>query len=93
MSETTYNIGSIIVCKKGTTNPYWHPYWSKGRENTQIEGHQGKDRLEAFRKLYKGISQPKVEFWYAPCNGGAFKLTNPKAQIEGLEFWVARIKS
>lgn len=70
------NIGQVHVCPKGTKNPYTA---------------QEPDRIEAFKKLHLGISQD-VEFWCCPAEGGAYILTDPKNQINGLEFWVNRDK-
>ncbi len=42
----------------------------------------GSERVAAFRAVLKGEDYSKWTFWYAPSNGGAFKLTVPKAQID-----------
>jgi len=59
-------IGDIAVVPKGTENPY----------KASIPGDRtGKKRAAALGLFLRGVPTPEYEFWFAPCCGGARKLS------------------
>jgi hypothetical protein len=82
MNETVqYNIGEVkVTTDKG--NPY-----TAGKRGTEL---YTEDRIEAFRKLWKGDPTDGLFFWMVPFGGGAKLLEDPRNQIRDLEYWMTR---
>ena len=69
---TRHHIGNILI----------HVGEPPGGNPYSMSSLLGEERVEAFRAVLMDKDISKWTFWYAPSNGGAFKLTVPKAQID-----------
>ena len=61
----TIHVGDVSVIQGEP--PDGNPYRGKSL--------MGLERAEALRKFMRNIPQAKLTFWYAPCSGGAKRIT------------------
>lgn len=67
MNRDNVTIGNIVVVPVGTVNPY-----RASLPNDPC----GTKRSELLHRFFMGESTEGYEFWYAPCCGGARKITS-----------------